>query len=676
MSTGGAASGGSSPPGGPGKGGIRLRKPGAGREPAAGALIGWLTDPEAPRLCALTGPAGAGKSHLLAWLVEYGGTGSERSGQGRQVHAVAPLAERGLRGAAWMLADDLGITARAPEELIAAVAADTRRTVLVLPELHSAYAPVDIVEHLLLPLLTVPHVRMMVESRSGAPCTDVLLDSVAFRAELDLADPRWTDRGGFGRWAASAAPAAADTGQAAEARDTADTRVAADTADRYPSPGRVLGWLPSAPVGPSLPSFDVDALITADPHHVTAWLEEAERAGEFIGELGRAWLSAGQSLCRPQDPASRALVLLASLGDVTPVPRPRPVNTDPWGAAVRARLAEAASSRPWRVVWSRTRDDNGPGWPGPVAALSPGTAQHTGRVLLTGHMGDVRIYDPEDWRPRARLSTVQPRHLTAVFGLPDGTVAALDEWGQIHVAGEIAPSVGGGGGLRGLIDASTDEWRPLREAVLAFPGEVPGRARLTAACAVPGGVVFGDERGRVHTVVRQAPDSDPDPAPSSAKPLQRLTQPLHEGPVTALASVRIATNSPSDAESDWASEGPTLVYSGGMDGRVRLWGLGADPLGTPVHARPHSVSALAASTGGGSRSSAVVAVAWADGLVVHESLGTDAGDHSGLRQFRPGPPVRALCCTGHCLVIGTDEMIAALATARIPRSEPHLSILL
>ncbi|MFE4537957.1 hypothetical protein ACFRKB_23200 [Streptomyces scopuliridis] len=560
-----------------------------------------------------------------------------------------------------MLADDLGITARAPEELVAAVTADTRRTVLVLPELHSAYAPVDVVERLLLPLLTVSHVRMMVESRSGAACTDVLLGSVTFRAVLDLAEPRWTDRGGFGRWAASAAPAAAGTGEAADVRDTADTGATADTADRYPSPGRVLGWLPSSPAGPSLPSFDVAALITADPHHVTAWLEQAERAGEFIGELGHAWLSAGQSLCRPQDPASRALVLLASMGDINPVSHP--VNTDARGTAVRTRLAEAASSRPWRVVWSRTRDDNSPGWPGPVAALSPGTAQHTGRVLLTGHMGDVRIYDPDGWSPHARLSTERPRHLTAVFGLPDGTVAVLDEWGQIHVAGEIAASAGGGGGLRGLIDESTDEWRPLREAVLAFPGEVPGGARLTAACAVPGGVVFGDEQGRVHTVVRRAPDSDPDPAPSSAEPLQRLTQPLHEGPVTALASIRIATNSPSDVRSDWAAEGPTLVYSGGADGRVRLWGIGADPLGTPVHARPHAVTALASSTGEDGRSSTVVAVAWADGLVVHESLGADTDNHTELRQFRPGPPVRALCCAGHCLVIGTDEMIAALSTA-------------
>ncbi|MFE7571570.1 hypothetical protein ACFU76_32210, partial [Streptomyces sp. NPDC057539] len=433
--------------------------------------------------------------------------------------------------------------------------------------------------------------------------------------------------------------------------------------------------LPKPAAGPSLPSFDVDALITADPHHVTAWLEETERAGEFIGELGRAWLRAGQSLCRPQDPSSRALVLLASLGDVTPVPRS--ADTDPRRAAVRARLVEAAASRPWRVMWSHTRDEDGPGWPGPVAALSPGTAQHAGRVLLTGPMGDVRVYGADEWSPRARLSTAQPRHLTAVFGLPDGTVAVLDEWGQIDIAGGIASPARAGGGLRGLIDASTDEWRPLREAVLAFPGEVPGGGRVTAACAVPGGVAFGDEHGRVHVLMREAPDSDPDRAPRSAKPLRRFSRPLHEGPVTALAGIRISTNTRPDTDTDthadteaateaatgWAPEGPTVVYSGGVDGRVRLWGVEADPLGTPVHARPHSVTALSASAGENSRSKAVVAVAWADGLVVHESLGTDTGDHAGLRIFRPGPPIRALCCSGQDLMIGTDEMITALSPA-------------
>jgi hypothetical protein len=41
-------------------------RPAAGREPAAAALLAWLADPEAPRLCLVTGGAGCGKSALLA----------------------------------------------------------------------------------------------------------------------------------------------------------------------------------------------------------------------------------------------------------------------------------------------------------------------------------------------------------------------------------------------------------------------------------------------------------------------------------------------------------------------------------------------------------------------------------------------------------------------------------
>jgi hypothetical protein len=77
----------------------RLASPGAGREPAASALIGWLTDAEAPHLCVVTGPSGAGKSHLLAWLVRHGRTGDSAAGE-RRVHAVAPLAGVSLRSGA------------------------------------------------------------------------------------------------------------------------------------------------------------------------------------------------------------------------------------------------------------------------------------------------------------------------------------------------------------------------------------------------------------------------------------------------------------------------------------------------------------------------------------------------------------------------------------------------
>jgi hypothetical protein len=206
---------------------VQLRRPGAGREPAASALLGWLTDAQAPRLCVLTGPAGAGKSHLLAWLLQHSGTRSDENSD-RRVHAVAPLTGASVRGALWMLADDLQIAARAPAELIEAVATDKRHTVLIVSDLHTARSPHAVVDQLLLPLLQLPHVKVAVEARTGAPCTQALLGGVPDPAVMDLVDPRWTDRGGFMRWAAT---------RSADARARPD----AGAEQAYPLPAQALG---------------------------------------------------------------------------------------------------------------------------------------------------------------------------------------------------------------------------------------------------------------------------------------------------------------------------------------------------------------------------------------------------------------------------------------------------
>jgi hypothetical protein len=73
----------------------RWARPGAGREPAAAALLGWLADPAAPALCLVTGGPGSGKSALLGWQAGHGtrpGTVPER-----RVHAFAPLTGLGVR---------------------------------------------------------------------------------------------------------------------------------------------------------------------------------------------------------------------------------------------------------------------------------------------------------------------------------------------------------------------------------------------------------------------------------------------------------------------------------------------------------------------------------------------------------------------------------------------------
>ncbi|WP_187645647.1 hypothetical protein [Streptomyces sp. TRM49041] len=57
-------------------------------------------------------------------------------------------------------------------------------------------------------------------------------------------------------------------------------------------------------------------------------------------------------------------------------------------------------------------------------------------------------------------------------------------------------------------------------------------------------------------------------------------------------------------------------------------------------------------------------MAWTDGLVRHETPDTADGVGTSLvREFRPGPPVRALHCHGQSLLIATDELTATLAPA-------------
>ena len=196
--------------------GRRIPPLGAGRRSAGLALLGWLDDPSAPRLCRVAGASAAGKSHLLAWLFLACTTPGTPIGQ--RVHAVLPADGVGVRGAAWSLGQQLGLLAHDPEELVAALAADDRRTVLCVPELDRAVDPVRLVTGLLLPMLELPQVRLIVEAGADGPAAAALGDPAA-AAVLDLDDPQWTDRQRFTAWCAKRG---ADAGA-------------------YPSPGRALG---------------------------------------------------------------------------------------------------------------------------------------------------------------------------------------------------------------------------------------------------------------------------------------------------------------------------------------------------------------------------------------------------------------------------------------------------
>ncbi|MEC4018297.1 hypothetical protein [Streptomyces sp. H27-D2] len=419
-------------------------RPAAGREPAAAALLGWLADPTAPRLCLVSGSAGCGKSTLLAWLVAHGsrpGTPPER-----RVHAFVPLEGQSVRGAVWTLAEQLGVVARSPGELVQELSGDERRITLVVPGLDAAGDPAALAE-LVLALLGLEHTRLLVEAGSNGAVLPLLTS--AGMAVMDLDEAQWTDPARHAAWR-SAYP-------------VADLPPALD--EPGPAPWTVIDL------------NDPAALCAADPWQVTFAYENAENDH---GGLRAAWLHAGQSLWRDQDSAARALTLWAALGDGAD---PR---LGPW-------LAELAATAPWEVEWTRLRGDVTPPWPGPVMAMAHGQGPLSGQVLLADHAGSLRTLDTADGTPTGRL----PRpvaHARAVAALADGTVWALDGQGRLHA--QKSPNAPGASGIAALLD---DRPTPTERAAAALTTRLthtPGTA-LAATSTI---AAAGDATGAVHSV--------------------------------------------------------------------------------------------------------------------------------------------------------------------------------
>lgn len=552
-------------------------RPAEGREPAAAALLAWLADPKAPRLCVVSGGAGCGKSALLAWLVAHGTRSA--TAPARRVHAFVPLAGQGVRGTTWTLAEQLGVVARAPGELLTALAADGRRTVAVLPDLHAA-ADAGAVARLAVGLAGLEHVRLIVETRTGHDATALLAGCAP--AVLDLDEDRWTDPVRRAAW-----------------------RAARTAPDRHPA-GREPDGTDTAP----LDLDDPAVVCTADPVRVTA-AYEAGAGGN--GDLRAAWLRAGQSLVRDQSPAERALVLLTALGD----------GADP---RLRPALAELSAGAPWEPVWSRTRGDVTPPWPGPALALTAGSGPLEGLFLVADHRGVVRTAALADAAATGRLSPPVPE-VTALCALPDGTVWVLDGQGRLHT--RRLPTARRPFGLASLLGDDPAPGETAARALTARLADVPGSALAASGRAA----AVGDEDGAVHVV----PFDEGSPGPRTAH--------LHQGRVVALGLADVPIG-------DGGQVTP-LVYSGGVDGRVRVWAPGREPLSAPVAERPCAVAALGCTL---TPAGPALAVGWADGLIQYHRPGTGE-----TRVFHPGLPVNALALTpDEVVVVGTDEAVLCL----------------
>ncbi|MEU9479251.1 hypothetical protein [Streptomyces sp. NPDC048191] len=411
-------------------------RPAAGREPAAAALLAWLADPQAPRLCVLTGSAGCGKSTLLAWLIGHGTR--EATQPERRIHGFVPLAGQTALTAAWTLAEQLHVAARTPGELVASLATDERRTVIALPELHEAEDAGTVTELVLL-LAELPHVRLLVEVRSDSAEAAPLMAVPS--AVMDLDQPQWTDPERYAAWAAS------------------------QPADREVPIERPTG---------TVDLNDPTVICAADPWQVSVGYE---RSGDAHGGLRTAWLRAGASLTHEQAPADRAVVLLAALGD----------DADPRLPQALAALAEGAA---WQVVWRRVRGDVRPPWPGPARALSSGRGHLAGKLVVADHQGTVRLVDESDAAPSGRLPEPVPG-VRAVAATPEGDVLVLDAQGRMHI--QHSPSTPRVTGLAALLE---DRPAPVERLTEAARKQLSAEAVTLAFCE--GLLAAGDAAGTVH----------------------------------------------------------------------------------------------------------------------------------------------------------------------------------
>ncbi|MFB7861789.1 WD40 repeat domain-containing protein [Streptomyces sp. NPDC056069] len=448
--------------------------------PGASALLGWLTDPEAPRLCLVTDAPG-----LLGWFAAHG---PRAAGRHRSARALVPLTGRTALGTAWAVADHLGVVATSPADLVRALATSDNgraaRTVLLLPALHAAAEP-EAVAALLADLARLGRVRLVVEARPGTPEYELLAE---------------------GRFA----------------------EVDADESTAEPEP----------PARPAVELSDPAAVCAADPVTVTTgYVRDPDDAH---GGLRAAWLRAGQALCAARNPADRALGLLAVLGDGAD-PRLRPALEElsaqaawrmrwsrvagdvapPWPGPVAAlaaqdgtllvadlggtvRLLAAADARPLgRLDHPVT---------GRVTALAPAP---DGTVLLLDERG--RLHTVRGREPRApylqrlteAVSATLTRHPGTALAAIAGSVVVGDRLGSVHAFG-----------LTGLHQAALHS------------------GRVTAVAAVESATPFVCSGGADGAVRRWTPGRDPDPAPLAERssPVVSLaaTETPH-GPVLGVA---------------------------------------------------------------------------------------------------------------------------------------------
>lgn len=651
----------------------------AGRQPAGRALLSWLDDLRAPRLCLVSGASGAGKTHLVGWLATVGT--SPGAPATRRPSAVLSAAGLSLDGAVWLLALRLGVAARTPAELLDELRWDDRSLLLLLSDLNRAAEPDRIVGELLDPLLALPNIRAVLEATPEAPSPGVLR-SVAAPAVLDLDQPEWTDPVRFARWYQGLAPDSAFPAEAVLPNPRLALLAARLPAGTDTSAGVAAAWWSALPeqLGPAVLALAAaDRPLTSEEWGALADPEAVHRAGQLLPSDSPTgdtwWLPAGplrDAVTAGAPEPDHAAVVQALTGTLPRSsdgePDPAEADADRLGLilrhSVRSGSAAAllddprflASADPVAVTSAfATRPDG----------LLAAAWQAAGPALIGESDGSVRAavlrsrllgLDPDaadalvrpgawqaEWASWQPPTAPQLLAGTLTQGRYAGHVLLVDAGGRL-LAGELAtgrfseaaanPAPPQLRSLSTLADGSVVALDAAGHPQLLAGTGLPtlpelGDAELSALA--PLGAV-GDTTGRAHWI----PDA--------------VSERLHTGPVTALAALVLDAN------------GLPTVVSGGLDGCVRAWEPASGPNPAPVDRRDCPVVAVGLGVG---PQGVLAAAGWADGLVRIYLLERE----DTVVDLRLGSPVRSVLIdsTGRIVVVLPDGVLSLTLDPRPPR---------
>ncbi|MFI6514809.1 WD40 repeat domain-containing protein [Spirillospora sp. NPDC050679] len=683
----------------------------AGRAPAAAALGRWLADASAPRLCAVTGSPGAGKTRLVAELVLADMAGP------RRINGAVRLRGMTAEAAAWALADQLALPGRSPEAVIAALAADDRPATVVLAELDESGAGCDgadaaeIVTRLVNPLAASGRARVLVE---GRPAFFAPVAVPAHVVHLDA--PEHTDRAMFTHW----------LGEVAARRGLADPARVAAAASMYPNaglaelalwtgpgddvPGRWLGMAPAA-AWPALESL-ARAFEPIDGAVWTLWATalagDAERgraavavvapiADRVEGAYHLALRPLRERIIAARDAGTSQRIAFA-LGNASHGAVPKTAGVPDWGRAApylrRQMIRHAAAAG----IAERMLVDTG-------CLVHADPFAVTAAIAAAGD----RVPEPfaESWRFAGRSLIAATDAATraaclrrAAVERHDADLAARllpyaaeapwhEKWSDLRPpppqpgawGGEIsALALTSGNGL--VVGNPAGEVRVVSAADGSAVGRLPGGSQPVRALAPfqDGSVLYLADQGVLATTAQVMTAA---PAPSAEQARKMITaNPSAE--FTALATdpgaARLVAGDASGTVRLWRLDEPAappasapqhqgavtavaclrgsgqarLVVSGGADGTVRLWDPAQQPMDEPAARRGTAVAAVA---GAVLPSGPAIVAAWADGHIWYLDIAADRETTIAL-----GFPVAALSLSGDgTLYVAGGHGITALS---------------